>query len=106
MVRGSDMHVEMPCAESGVPRRAGRGGVAVLRSARMPEGGRGVEEEEEGLKGLLTGDLGLDAGLVVGAEQLSLDGLHHPLEASAGTWGGERSQELKQSLRCAGFDPC
>lgn len=33
----------------------------------------------------LTRDLGLDAGLVIGAEQLRLDGLHHTFETSAGT---------------------
>lgn len=33
----------------------------------------------------LTRDLGLDAGLVIGAEELRLDGLHHTFETSAGT---------------------
>lgn len=44
-----------------------------------------------------TGNLGLHAGLFVGAEQLSLDGLHHTLETPAGTWR-QRQPEGQQGL--------
>lgn len=99
MVCGRDMHEEMSCAKSSVLSWAervradvGRGCGCAVRSARMPGGRKAVRTRRKktggrgrGGGGALTRYLGLDAGLV-GAEQLSLDGLHHTLETSTGTW--------------------
>lgn len=57
-----------------------RGRREVVRAWRVGVVGV-VEDEWRGTP--LTGYLWLDARLVVGAEQLGLDGLHHTLEAAA-----------------------
>lgn len=115
-----DMHVEMLCAESSMLSRAKSsrseprwalteavlwGGV----SARMLEekglwgsigrgafegGGRGSGDEEIPL----TRYLWLDARLIIGAEQLSLDRLYHTLETSTGTCG-ESSRPITRRVK-------
>lgn len=95
--------MEMLCAKSSVLSRAGpsQGGLRVglccerCQDARGRQGGAVRKRRRRlGDKGvavvgwrgtLLTGDLGLVTGLIVGAEQLGLDGLNHTLETSAGT---------------------
>lgn len=59
------------CAEVGGP--AGRGRVDLVGGG------------QEGGGASLTGYLRLDGGLLAAAQQLRLDGLHHTLEAPAGS---------------------
>lgn len=64
----------------------GREAVRTWRKRKRRVGGLGVVGDGDGWRGTpLTRYLGLDARLVVGAEQLGLDGLHHTLETPAGT---------------------
>lgn len=70
------------------------GSAKAVPSRADPSWGAVVEEEEEeeelGRAGL-TGYLRLDARLVVGAEQLRLDGFHHALKTPTWTWQEEQT---------------
>lgn len=68
---------------------AGREGGRLWGRGGGGGGLEGVGVVRDGWRGTsLTRYLRLDAGLVVGAEQLGLDGLNNTLETSAGTWWG------------------
>ena len=82
-----------------------RGGGSGLKGQR---GKRGQGEEVGGVSGkgvrghrcpLLTRYLGLDARLVMRAQQLGLDGLYHTPETPAGTCQGEGGSQVLQPFK-------